>query len=208
MAIALEKQPYLFTVCEYLTFERAALERHEYLDGVIYAMAGESEAHADISMNLSGLLHQALRGTPCRARSKDTKVRSGPDHPESRSGLYSYPDLVVLCGEPRYHDTVRDVLLNPRVIIEILSPSTQAFDRLVKRERYHAWLPTLQEYVLVAQDRPHIEHWSKQPDGRWLVGEVEGVEATLVLESLGVRLALVDIYDRVVFPEPEPEHEL
>ncbi len=206
MALALEKQPYLFTVREYLTFERAALERHEYLDGVIYAMAGESDAHADISMNLSGLLYQALRGTSCRARSKDTKVRSGPDHPESRSGLYSYPDLVVLCGEPRYHDTVRDVLLNPHVILEILSPSTQACDRLVKRERYHAWLPTLQEYVLVAQDRPHIEHWSKQPDGRWLVGEVEGVEATLGLESLGVRLALVDIYDRVVFPEPEPEH--
>lgn len=205
MALALEKQPYLFTVAEYLTFERAARERHEYLDGVIYAMAGESEAHADISMNLSGLLYQALRGTSCRARSKDTKVRSGPDSPESRSGLYSYPDLVVFCGEPLYHDTVRDVLLNPRVIVEILSPSTQAFDCLVKRERYQTWLPTLQEYVLVAQDRPHIEHWSKQPDRRWLVEEVKGIGATLVLESLGVHLALVDIYDRILFPTSEPE---
>jgi Uma2 family endonuclease len=208
MALALEKSPYLFTVDEYLAFERTAEERHEYLDGVIYAMAGESEAHADISMNLSGLLFQTLRGTACRARSKDTKVRSGPDQPESRQGLYSYPDLVVFCGEPHYHDTVRDVLLNPRVIVEILSPSTQTFDRVLKRERYQTWLPTLQEYVLVAQDRPHIELWSKQPDGRWRAEDVQGLEAMLVLKSLEVRLALRDIYDRILFPASEPEGAL
>src|SRR5262245_55708809 len=106
--------PYLFTTDEYLAFERTSDERHEYLDGVIYAMAGESETHGTLCTNLTGLLFAQLRGTPCRVFSKDMKVRSGPDRPGTREGLWSYPDLVVLCGEGRYHDTERDVLLNPQ----------------------------------------------------------------------------------------------
>lgn len=200
MAIALEKDPYLFTACEYLTFERRALDRHEWLDGVIYAMAGESQNHGHICTNLTALLHAALRGTPCAVLSKDMRVLSGPQQQESRRGLYSYPDLVVVCGEARMLDDRQDVLLNPRVLIEVLSPSTQAFDRGAKRERYRTHLPSLEEYVLVAQDRAHITRWHKQPDGTWPVAEVEGLQSTLTLPSLDVRLPLVEVYERVVFP--------
>jgi Uma2 family endonuclease len=195
--------PYAFTAEDYLTFERTKCERYEWLDGVIYAMAGESEAHADICTNLTMLLASPLRGTPCRVRSKDTKVLSGPLQADTRQGLFSYPDLVVVCGTPRYHGAAQDALINPRVIIEVLSPSTQAFDRGEKRERYQAWLATLTDYVLVAQDTPRIEHWHKQPDGAWLVRTIEGLQAALTLESIGVQVTLSDVYERV-FPVPEP----
>ena len=124
MALAPEKAPYLFTVAEYLTFERAADERHEYLDGVIYAMAGESPNHGRICTNLTMSLGTQLRGSPCEVFSKDTKVRSGPAQAHTRTGLWSYPDLVVVCGQGQYHDQYQDVLLNPRMLVEVLSPST------------------------------------------------------------------------------------
>src|SRR5262245_2480198 len=116
------------TVERYLYEERGrpSGDRHEYLDGVVYAMAGESVAHGIISMNLSAALVLQLRGGPCRAFSKDMKVRCGPYRPETMAGFYAYPDLVVVCGEPQVHDTHRDVLLNPTVLIEVLSPSTAA----------------------------------------------------------------------------------
>ena len=205
MALAHEKDPYLFTACEYLTFERAALDRHEWLDGVIYAMAGESQNHGRLCTNLTSLLHAALRGTPCEVLRKGMRVLSGPRQASSRRGLYAYPDLVVVCGEARTLDTRQDVLINPQVVIEVLSPATQAFDRGEKGRRYRTWLESLAEYLLVAQDRVHIEHWRKQPDGAWLVGEVEDLHATLALQSLDVRLPLVEVYERVVFaPEPGP----
>src|ERR1700677_2178602 len=121
----------LYSVDEYLKLERAALERHEYLDGHIYLMAGESYAHGDIAVNVVGIFYNQLKGKPCRARTKDTKVRSGPiPMPgESTIGMFSYPDLLVVCGEPEFHDAFKDMILNPRLILEVLSPSTEAFDR-------------------------------------------------------------------------------
>ncbi len=202
MALAREKHPYLFTVCEYLTFERTAKERHEYFDGVIYAMAGESRNHGHICTNLTMLLATQLRGSPCAVFGKDTKVRSGPDQAHTRQGLWSYPDLLVVCGEPQYHDQVEDVLLNPRVVIEVLSPSTQTFDRGDKWDRYRTWLESLEDYVLVAQDRPAIEHWHKQPDGTWQAVLLEGLKAVLQLASIGCAVPLVETYERVVFPSP------
>src|SRR5919108_655693 len=127
------------------------------------AMAGESEDHGTICMNLSVSLGSQLRGTPCRAFSKDTKVRCGPYRPHTREGLYAYPDLVVVCGPSQYHDQARDVLLNPKVIVEVLSPSTEALDRSEKLYRYRRWLPTLMDYVLVAQDRLLIDHYQRTP---------------------------------------------
>ena len=115
-----KSRPY-YTIEQYLKIEREADERSEYIDGEIYAMAGESGAHADISMNLAGILQNQLRGTPCRARTKDTKVRSGALKEHFGRGMISYPDLVVICGEPAYHDRHKDVVLNPAVIIEVLS---------------------------------------------------------------------------------------
>jgi Uma2 family endonuclease len=123
-----------FTEDEYLALERASDERREYLDGQIYLMAGESEAHGIICTNLTAEIANQLKGTPCRAFSKDTKVRSGPI-PKTRyaaEGLYSFPDLVVVCDKAQYLDEHKDVLINPRVIIEVLSPSTEAFDRTEK----------------------------------------------------------------------------
>jgi Uma2 family endonuclease len=204
VALALEKDPYLFTACEYLAFEDAALDRYEWLDGVIYAMAGESDAHGAICTNLTGLLHAVLRGTPCQVRSKDTKVLAGPQQGESRRGLFAYPDVVVFCGAPQHLTGRQDVLVNPRVLIEVLSPATQTFDRGAKWDRYRTHLASLEEYLLVAQDRPQIEYWHKQPDGAWLRREVQGLSATLFLPSLDVRLSLVEVYERVVFP-PEPD---
>jgi Uma2 family endonuclease len=208
MALAVTLQPYLFTVEEYLAFERAADERHEYLDGVIYAMAGshspqamagESEAHGTICINLSISLGSQLRGKPCRVFSKDMKVRCGPYCPHTRKGLYAYPDLAVVCDPRRYHDQARDVLLNPTVIIEVLSPSTEAFDRGDKLHLYRRWLPTLMDYVLVAQDRPAMEHYQRATTGQWALQTVTGLDAYLSLPSIDCTVLLADVYERLEF---------
>jgi Uma2 family endonuclease len=192
----------LYTVEQYLEIERTTEERHQYLDGVIYAMAGESGEHADICMNLARLISTQLLGGPCRARSKDTKVRSGPG-PKSRSttvGLYSYPDIVVIGGGPQYHDTYRDVVVNPAVIIEVLSESTEAFDRGEKFFRYQVWNPTLTDYVLVSQSGPRLEHYARRPDGSWSYHVYQGLEQSLSIESIECTLRLAEVYDRIEFP--------
>ena len=189
------------TVDQYLALERASSERHEYLDGVIYAMAGESEQHGDITFNLPGLLFPQLRGTPCRGRTKDTKVRSGP-FPEGRecaSGLYSYPDIVVVCGERQFHDAFKDVVLNPTAIFEVLSPSTEVFDRGEKFIRYQKWNPTLRDYVLISQDKPQIEHYRKQEDGTWSYRLHTELESSVAIPSIGCTLKLAEVYERIVF---------
>jgi Uma2 family endonuclease len=217
MALAPTRQPYRFTVEEYLAFERASEERHEYLDGVIYAMAGsaspqamagESEDHGTICTNLGGLLFAQLRGTPCRAFSKDTKVRCGPYRSHTREGLYAYPDLMVVCGPGEYHDQARDVLLNPTVIVEVLSPSTEAIDRGDKLHRYRRWLPTLTDYVLVAQDRPVIDHHHRTTAGQWELEILEGLDAHLHLRSINCTVPLAEVYERIVFHQTEGEPAL
>ncbi len=205
--MALSKSQPVYTVDEYLSLERASAERHEYLDGQIYAMAGESGEHADITVNLVFILVSQLKGKECRARSKDTKVRSGPD-PKPRqgtSGLYSYPDLVVFCGEPQYHDEFADVILNPTVIIEVLSPATEAFDRGDKFRRYQVWNQSLSDYLLVSQDRPQIEHYARQSTGSWSYDRAEGTEAIVVISSIECMLRLVDVYDRISYSRTDPQ---
>ncbi|MCI0488902.1 MAG: Uma2 family endonuclease [Blastocatellia bacterium] len=203
---SIESQP-LYTVDEYLALERGSEERHEFLDGHIFAMAGESGAHADICTNLVREISNQLRGTPCRVRSKDTKVRSGPDPAQRRTikGLFSYPDLVVICGEPEYHDQHRDVVLNPKVIIEVLSESTEAFDRGGKFLRYQAWNPTLTDYILVSQSGPVIEHYVRQRAGGWSYYPYTGLEQSLTVESINCTLRFGEVYDRVVFPAEDVE---
>jgi Uma2 family endonuclease len=202
MAWAHALHPYTSTtVDEYLRLERLAEERHEYLDGMIYAMAGESPDHGRICVNLTMSLGAQLRRAGCEVFSKDLKVRCGPlpRTQRSRRGLFAYPDLVVVCGALEFHDQAQEVLINPTVIIEVLSLSTEAFDRGEKFRRYRTWLPTFTDYVLVAQDQPVIEHYHRGEDGLWTLRTLEGLEAQLHLETIGCTVALAEVYERVAF---------
>jgi Uma2 family endonuclease len=198
-----------YTVEEYLGFERASEERHEFIDGQIYAMAGESLAHSVINVNLIITLGLQLRGKPCQALSPNMKVRSGPFFKEQKTakGLFSYADVTVVCGQPQFHDQQQDVLLNPTVVIEVLSPSTEHLDRSEKFLRYRTHLDSLQHYVLVAQDFPLVEVYTRQPGAGWLLTEAGGLEGAVALPAIDCRLALAEVYDRVTFPKPEPEPE-
>ncbi len=203
-----------YTVEEYLALERESEERHEYLDGQIYAMAGESVQHADICVNLVRELSLQLRGTPCRVWTKDSKVLSGPaiKSYKTTKGLFSYPDLVVVCGELQFLDERQDVLINPNVIIEVLSPATESYDRGEKFRRYRAHLVTLTDYILVSQTMPLVEHFRRQSDDKWLMSTVSELEGTLRLASIDCALRLSEVYDRVVFLEepiePREQDEL
>jgi Uma2 family endonuclease len=182
----------IFTAEDYLDLERHSEIRHEFLDGTVYAMSGASRAHSAIGYNLAGITHRQFSGTPCTGYTSDMKVRAGD------AGLYAYPDLTVVCGEPLVHDDHGDVLLNPVVIFEILSRSTEAYDRGEKFERYKT-IETLTDYVLVSQDRARLEHFSRQPDGTWSLTEVSGLESSLDMASVNCRLPLAEVYDRIEF---------
>lgn len=204
MVVAYSEQRY--TVQEYLALERESEERREFLDGQVYLMAGESPQHGAICTNLTRIVSTQLLRTPCQAFSKDTKVRSGPDPQTGSSrGLYSYPDLLVVCGEMRFHDHHRDVLLNPTVIIEVLSPTTEAFDRGEKFLRYQTWNASLPDYILVSQSGAIVEHFVRQPDGSWSYNVYKGLEQTFTIRSTNCTLLLADIYDRVAFPTETDE---
>jgi len=196
-----------YTVEEYLALERESEERHEFLDGQIYAMAGESNEHADISVNLVRELSSQLKGTPCRVWTKDSKVLSGPAIRSYKSikGLFSYPDIVVVCGEPRFLDEHRDVLLNPALIIKVLSPSTESFDRGEKFWRYRTHLDSLTDYVQVSQALPLIEHFRRQENEQWVLTTVSEMTGNLFLESINCTLRMSEVYDRVSFPEETPD---
>jgi Uma2 family endonuclease len=205
--MSLPKLELSYTIEEYLSLERESEERHEYLDGYIYAMAGESPEHGEISANLSGIIVPQLSGTNCRARIKDTKVRSGPTPKSSRSrkGLFSYPDLLVVCGEMQFHDKHKDVLINPAVIIEALSETTGNFDRGEKFLRYQLWNPTLTDHLLVSQNMPLIEHFVRQQDDNWLLPFYFSFEQTLMIKSIGCAVPLSKVYERVDFQPEEAE---
>lgn len=195
----------LFTVDDYLRIERAADDRHIYVDGEIFAMAGESLPHGYITLNLAGLFFNYLRGKPCAAFTKDMKIRSGPLATpmggRSTKGMFSYPDLVIVCGEPEFHDEYEDVILNPTVIVEVLSPSTEVFDRGEKWARFQTWNPTLKDYLLVAQDQPKIEHYERQ-EVNWSYAVYQGLEAVVPLRSIDCALKLAEVYERVRWENP------
>ncbi len=200
----LEKR--LRTVEEYLEFERQAEERHEFLDGEIYAMAGESPRHSSINANLIIEVGIQVKGTTCRVFSPNMKVRSGEKIlPKSVKGLFSYPDLTVVCGEPLLHDEVGDVIINPKVIFEVLSTSTGSFDRGEKFRRLRTYNESLTDYVLVWQSQPLIEHFTRQSNDQWLMTELVGLESELHIASIDCRLKLADIYDRIDFDDPNVE---
>jgi Uma2 family endonuclease len=160
-------KPYLSSA-EYLAFERQSESKHEYFRGELFAMSGASQSHVTIFMNTSHLLVGQLKGRSCRAFGADMRVKVSP------TGLYTYPDLVVVCGRPRFADKELDTLLNPTVIVEILSKSTEAYDRGEKFAHYRT-LDTLTDYLLISQDRALIEHFTRQADGGWLLTESAGL---------------------------------
>jgi Uma2 family endonuclease len=206
--MSLPQKQIRYTEDQYLLIERESEERHEYLDGQIYAMAGESPEHGAICTNLTGETRAQLKGTRYQAFAKDMKVRSGPlpRRRYSQKGLYSYPDLLVVCGEIQFLDENRDVIINPKVIIEVASPSTGAFDRGEKFRRYRTHNSSLTDYLIVAQDRPFIEHFARQENGLWLIAaSVIELTDSIHIASIHCTLRLAEVYDRVEFPEEEEE---
>jgi Uma2 family endonuclease len=184
-------QPKIFlTPEEYLAIERKAEYKSEYFNGEMFAMAGASEPHVSIVANVMYLLVGQLRGRPCKAYSNDLRVRVSP------TGLYTYPDVVVVCGQPQFADTERDMVLNPTLIAEVLSESTKDYDRGGKFEQYRS-LSSFSEYVLLAQDRCHVEHFVRQADNRWLLSETNKIEDVIHLSSMDCHLALTEVYDKV-----------
>ncbi len=190
--LALVQSHPVFTVEDYLGFERFAGERHEFLDGRVYAMAGESLSHGTICFNLGGITHRQLFGKKCRGFSPNMKIAT------NETGLFSYPDLAIVCGKPRLYDKKTDVLTNPVVIFEVLSPSTENYDRGEKFLRYTNNIQTLEHYVLIAQDRPRIEHYARASG--WAKTEIEGINAVLKLDSVECEISLAELYDLVEFP--------
>jgi Uma2 family endonuclease len=180
---------------QYLEIERKAEYKSEYFRGEMFAMAGASLAHNTLVANLLGELHGKLKGSPCRVLPSDMRVQVSP------SGLYTYPDVVAVCGEPRLLDNRMDTLLNPTLLIEVLSPTTEAYDRGRKFEHYQS-IESLREYLLVASDRVHADLYTRQPGDRWLLTSARNVEDSLDLQSVGCSLTLASLYDKVDLAEP------
>lgn len=185
-----------YTPEEYLELECNAEFRSEYFGGEIVAMAGNSQEHIDIVTNLVVELGMRFRGTPCRVRATEMRVQI------QETGAYVYPDIVTICGEPTLADSRFDTLLNPNAIIEVLSPSTEAHDRGLKWAHYRR-LESLQEYILVCQDRPLVERYIRNKDGDWVLKEFRGLDATLEVASANCTIPLSTIYDRVAFPDED-----
>ncbi|MEP7010950.1 MAG: Uma2 family endonuclease [Acidobacteriota bacterium] len=189
MAIA-QTKPRL-SPAEYLEIERAAETKSEYIEGEMYAMSGASYAHNVIVTNLGAGLHAALKGGPCRPVVSDMRVK------DDSSELYTYPDVVVVCGKPRFEEEAYlDTLINPVLLIEVLSPSTERHDRGLKFAYYRS-IPSLREVLFVAQDRPVVERYTRMNNGDWALHVTEGYDATIDLPSVGVQLLLAEIYDGV-----------
>jgi Uma2 family endonuclease len=183
------------TPAEYLARERPSATRHEYLDGFLFEMTGASRAHNLITGNLNGEIRAQLRDRPCEVYASDMRVCVEP------TGLYTYPDVVVVCGEPRFQDGELDTLLNPTVLVEVLSPSTEAYDRGKKFGHYRR-LASVREYVLVAQERVLVERFTRQGQ-EWLLAEMNRPEDVLRLASIGCEVPLREIYAKVAFADAE-----
>lgn len=184
-----------FTPEEYLLVERAAETKSEMLDGEIYAMSGASREHVTITDNLTVEVGAQVKGTSCQGMSQDMKVPAGD------GGLYAYPDYLIVCGEQKFRDGARDVLVNPLVIFEVLSPSTEQYDRVTKFDLYKQ-VDSLKEYVLISQDSPRVEIWQRLDDASWRQQVVVGRDRSFSLSAAPVTLSLANLYDRVDFPRP------
>ncbi len=185
-----------YTLAEYLAFEERSETKHEYYAGEIFAMAGASPAHNRICFTVNGLLFALMKDSDCVGYTSDQKIWI------EAAQLNTYADVTIVCGEAQYDPDHPILLTNPRVIFEVLSPSTRAYDRGEKWGFYQQ-LPSLMEYLLVWQDRPQIEQYSRQADNSWRYLRIAGLEETVTLSSIECRLSLAEIYSGIEFPPPK-----
>ena len=180
---------------QYLEIERKADRKSEYIDGQMYAMAGVSRNHDRIVINVLVTLGPQLRGSSCEMTSADFRIQI------PAFGIYTYPDVSVMCGPPQCTDEVRDTFTNPCLIVEVLSDSTKNYDR-GEKFRYYRSLPSFVEYLLLAQDEMRAERHVRQPDGTWVMREFLAAADKIELLSIGCAVILGELYERVVFPNP------
>jgi Uma2 family endonuclease len=188
--------PHRLTPEEYLALDRAAEIRSEYYNGQIYAMSGASHRHGIVTHNIGVELDASLAGRPCLITASDLRVRVQP------ASLYAYPDIVVVCEQPKYADDQADTLLNPTLLFEVLSPSTERYDRGFKSAQYRT-IPSLEEHILVSQSEPRVELYRRQSGGTWLFSEWTGLDAACRIESLGCDLPLSRVYRNINFGAAE-----
>ena len=186
-----------YSAAEYLRMERTALEKHEFDDGEILAMSGASPRHVILAGNCFFQLKLLLKGKPCQPYGSDLRIAPEPGR------RFVYPDISIICGPPQFDpaDDRNETVTNPVAIVEILSPSTERYDRTRKFDQYRK-CPTFREYVLIAQDEPRVETFFRQSDGSWLFNAWQGNDSLLKLLSISVEIPLADIYAGVEFPNP------
>jgi Uma2 family endonuclease len=185
------------TAEEYLEREERSLEKHELIHGEMVAMSGGSPKHNAISVNVSHALMNRLAARRCAVLSSDQRI-----HVEG-TGLFTYADVPVTCDRPRFHPKHRDNFINPRVIVEVLSPSTEGYDRGAKFAHYQR-ISSLAEYVLVSQDEPRVDHYRRLETGQWILTVSEGASAVVVLPALGCEVPLAEIYENLDLYDPPP----
>jgi Uma2 family endonuclease len=198
------EQPEIYDPEQYLALERGVETKSEYFRGLIYAMSGGSPERSEIAANVTASFIAQLGNRPCHVFTSDLKVA------RDDAGLFAYPDLSIVCDEPRFRDDRRDVLTNPTAIVEVLSPSTEAYDRGRKFAQYQG-LSSLKNYILVAQDEPRVNCFTRQEANQWILSVAEGVEASLYIASIDCTLLLAKVYRGVRFsesPSPLPTREL
>jgi Uma2 family endonuclease len=177
----------------YFDLEEFSEKRHEYCRGEIFAMVGGTPNHNRIVLNIAGLLNSRFGGGPCEAFASDLRVEIG------KKSHYAYPDVVVVCGELEFAERRSDTITNPAVVFEVLSESTKDYDRGTKFAAYRS-LKTLSDYLLVEQNKPHVEYFSKENDGSWRLRELFGMKEAIEIASVRATLSLGEIYERVAFP--------
>lgn len=195
--MAIPQKKSFITPEEYLRLEREAEYKSEYYAGEIFAMAGGKAAHSLIPMNVGAELRNHLKGKGCVPYDSNLRIMV------PATGLYTYPDLSVICGPLEYAPDTDDTIVNPTLLVEVLSDSTEGYDRGKKFEHYRS-IPSFREYVLISQAAPSVEVFSKQPDGNWMLIHLKGLDAKARLQSLDIELSLAEIYYEVQFPEQAP----
>ena len=191
--MGLPKRVAVLTAAEYLAIERIANYRSEYFRGEMFAMAGGSARHSRIKTNILSQLNVRLKGQPCTTYDSDLRIKCP-------TGLYTYPDASVICGTLEFDDKQNDTVLNPTLLVEVLSNSTEAYDRGKKFDNYRT-IPSLREFVLVSQNEPMVHRFQRNDDESWTMSTISSFDQSATLRSIGVELPLAEIYERVDFTD-------